>query len=71
MKFFKRVWRDEPVDVYMTELRKLARLAGNTSDKLLLRAFEVGLPSVVSHELRATTNIENLAFHLWLSAQEH
>ncbi|KAK3867469.1 hypothetical protein Pcinc_027074 [Petrolisthes cinctipes] len=45
----------------MTELRKLAWLACITSDKLLLRAFVVGLPSVVSHELRATANIENLA----------
>ena len=55
------MWRDEPVDVYMTELRKLARLAGITSDKLLLRAFVVGLPSVVSRELRATANIEDIA----------
>ncbi|KAK3872678.1 hypothetical protein Pcinc_022255 [Petrolisthes cinctipes] len=45
----------------MTELRKLAWLAGITSDKLLLRAFVVGLPSVGSRELRATANIENLA----------
>lgn len=45
----------------MTELRKVARLAGITSDKLLLRAFVVGLPSVVSRELGATANIENLA----------
>lgn len=60
-QFSKRVWRDEPVDVYMTELRKLARLAGITSDKLLLRAFVVGLPSVVSRELRATAKIESLA----------
>ena len=54
------MWRDEPVDVYMTELRKLARLAGVTSDKLLLRAFVVGLPSVVSRKLRATANIKDI-----------
>lgn len=47
-QFSKRVWRDEPVDVYMTELRKLARLAGITSNKFLLKAFLVGLPSAVS-----------------------
>ena len=60
-QFSKRVWRDEPVDVYMTELRKLVRLAGVTSDKLLLRAFVVGLPSVVSRELRATADVEKMS----------
>ena len=60
-QFAKRVWRDEPVDVYMAELRKLARLAGISSDKLLLRAFVTGLPSVVSRELRATSGIESMA----------
>lgn len=60
-QFAKRVWRDEPVDVFMTELRKLARLAGITSDKILLRAFVVGLPSIVSREMRATSGVEDMA----------
>ena len=60
-QFTKRVWRDEPVDVYMTELRKLARIAGVGSDELLLRAFVTGLPDVVSRELRAMSEIETLA----------
>ena len=56
----KRVWRDEAVDVYLTDLRRLARLAGVTSDLLLLRAFVVGLPSVVSRELRALPGVERM-----------
>ena len=35
----RRVWRDEPVDVYLTDLRRLAKLAGVETDKLLMRAF--------------------------------
>lgn len=60
-RFTKRVWCDEPVDVFVTDLRKLARLAGVLSDRLLLNAFIVGLPAVVSRELRAVTKIESLA----------
>ena len=56
----RRVWRDEPVDVYLTDLRRLARLAGVTSELLLLRAFIVGLPSVVSRELRALPGVERM-----------
>ena len=56
----QRVWRDEPVDVYLTDLRRLARLAGITSDTLLLRAFVVGLPSSVSRELRALPGVDRM-----------
>ena len=49
------------VDVFMTDLRRLARAADITSEKLLLRAFVVGLPRVVSRELRATNGIETMA----------
>lgn len=56
----RRVWRDEPVDVYMTDLRRLARLAGITSDVMLLRAFVVGLPPTVSRELRALPDVDKL-----------
>ena len=57
----KRVWNDESVDVYLTDLRKLARLAGISSDTLLIKAFIVGLPSVVSRELRALSKIDSLS----------
>ena len=56
----RRVWRDEPVDVYLTDLRRLALLAGVTSELLLLRAFVVGLPSAVSRELRALSGVERM-----------
>ena len=56
----RRVWRDEPVDGYLTDLRRLARLAGVTSELLLLRAFVVGLPQTVSRELRALPGVERM-----------
>ena len=59
-EFSRRVWRDEPVDVFMTDLRRLAQTADITDDKLLLRAFVVGLPRVMSRELRATIGIETM-----------
>jgi hypothetical protein len=59
-QFVRRVWRDEPVDVYMTDLRRLARVGGVTSDALLKRAFVVGLPGPVSRELRAMENIDTV-----------
>ena len=56
----RRVWRDEPVDGYLTDLRRLARLAGVTSELLLLRAFVVGLPQTVLRELRALPGVERM-----------
>ena len=57
----KRVWSDESVGVYLTDLRKLVRLAGISSDTLLIRAFIVGLLSFVSWELRAVSKIDSLS----------
>ena len=57
----RRCWKDEPVDVYLSDLRRLAKLAGVESDCLLRRAFVVGLPAVVSRELRALAKVDNLS----------
>ena len=51
----------EPVDVFMSELRRLADLAGVCSDDLLCSAFVVGLPRMVSTQLRATPGISTMA----------
>ena len=59
-QFMRRIWRDEPVDVYVTDLRRLARLADVESEKLIQKAFVVGLPAVVSRELRASAGISKL-----------
>ena len=50
-----------PVDVYLSDLHRLAKLAGVESDCLLRRAFIVGLPAVVSRELRALAKVDNLS----------
>ena len=59
-QFVRRVWRDEPVDVYLTDLRRLARMADVASEGLIKKAFVVGLPSAVSRELRASSKIDGL-----------
>ena len=56
----KRSWNGEPVDVYLSALRRLAKLADVESEALLRRAFIVGLPPVVSRELRAVAKIEQM-----------
>ena len=56
----RRVWRDEPVGVYVSDLRRLAKLAGVETDDLIRRAFVVGLPSEVYRELRVYENIDVL-----------
>lgn len=56
--FRQRSWlAGEQVDVYLADLRRLARLAKIESDDLLRCAFICGLPSDVSAQLRATNNI--------------
>lgn len=50
----------ESVDVYLSDLRRLAGLAGFRSDDLLCSAFVVGLPRSVSAQLRATPKIGSL-----------
>ena len=59
-QFIRRVWRDEPVDTYLTDLRRLARLADVASDGLIKKAFVVGLPRAVSRELRASSKMDGL-----------
>jgi hypothetical protein len=56
----RRSWSGEPVDVYLSDLRRLAKLAGVESEALLRRAFIVGLPPVVSRELRALAKIDRM-----------
>ncbi len=52
----------EPVDVYLSELRRLASLAGfSGNDDLLRSAFIIGLPQPVSTQLRATPHICEMA----------
>lgn len=58
-QLIRRTWKDEPVDVYLSDLRRLAKLAGIESQVLLRRAFIVGLPSVVSRELRALSSVDS------------
>lgn len=57
----KRSWNGEPVDVYLSDLRRLAKLADVESEALLRRAFIVGLPCTVSRELRAVAKIDKMA----------
>ncbi len=58
--FRQRSWIvGEAVDVFLADLRRLARLAKVEDDILLLRAFVVGLPSDVASQVRATADIEN------------
>jgi hypothetical protein len=55
----RRSWRaQEPVDVYMADLRRLAKLAGVESDAVLKRAFVVGLPTAASREMRTMASVE-------------
>lgn len=56
--FRERSWcPGEPVDVFLSDLRRLARLADVESDKLIRCAFVCGLPSDVSSTLRAGVQI--------------
>ena len=53
----------ETVDSFMSELRRLANLAGIESDELIRCAFICGLPPDVSAQLRASARIEELELH--------
>ncbi len=59
-QFIRRKWCDEPVDVFLSDLRRLAKCAGIENEELLRRAFVVGLPPGVSRELRALVKIDSL-----------
>jgi hypothetical protein len=58
--FRQRSWvPGEVVDVFLADLRRLARLAGVENDSLVRCAFICGLPSDVSAQLRATARISS------------
>lgn len=60
--FRQRSWMPgEAVDVYLADLRRLARLAKVESDELVRCAFICGLPTDVSSQLRATAQISSTA----------
>ena len=50
--------RDEVVDVYLADLRRLSSLYDGVSDTALLCAFVAGLPDTVRQLLRAGTRLE-------------
>lgn len=56
--FRQRSWNPaEAVDAFLSDLRRLASLAGVESEKLICLAFVCGLPPDVSSQLRATARI--------------
>lgn len=59
--FSKRVWEQgEPVEVYLSDLKRLAGLARINDDELIRCAFVVGLPTDVSCHLRSSSKINDL-----------
>jgi len=60
-QFSRKKWTGEAVDVYLAELRRLAKLAEIENEVLLKRAFVVGMPEKISRELRAISKIETLS----------
>ena len=59
--FRQRSWMvGEAVDVFLADLRRLARLAKVENDILLLRAFVVGLPLAVSSRIQATPDVDSM-----------
>ncbi|KAG0728892.1 hypothetical protein GWK47_031514 [Chionoecetes opilio] len=56
----RRLQDSESVDVYLADLRRLAALFGGIPDNGLICAFVAGLPSSVSHILRAGSRLEDL-----------
>ena len=58
--FRQRSWTPgEAVDVYLADLRRLARLAKVENDSLLKCAFVVGLPAEVSAWLKSSSRIQD------------
>lgn len=53
-------WSGEPADVYMSALRKLAKLASIENQEVLKNAFVVGMPRSISRELRTMENIKSV-----------
>ena len=59
--FRQRNWcPGEAVDVYMSDVRRLARLAKIENDDVIRCAFICGLPSDVSAQLRISTTINTM-----------
>lgn len=66
----------EPVDVFLTDLRRLAKLASVTDEEVIRGAFVVGLPREVSMQLRAaaessTCKIANLCEQARILLSQH
>ena len=57
-QFVRRVWHDESVDVFATDLKRLARLGGVAYDDIVKTQFVVGLPPSVSKELRTSVKLK-------------
>lgn len=60
-------WNGESMDVYITEIRRLARSANVGGDMLIKRFFVNGLPENVAKEVRAMVNIEECGVDEMLS----
>ena len=59
--FRARRWREgESVDGYLASLRKLAKLCGGASDRLLMAAFVSGLPERVKVLMRSSVGADHL-----------
>ena len=62
--FRAREWSNEPVDVFLADIVRLANLADLSDENLIKRAFVVGLPGQVSHTLRAMARIQDLGIYI-------
>jgi len=56
----RRLRPDEPVDVYLAELKKLSSFFGGVPEETLRCAFVAGLPDSVRQTLRAGSRIETM-----------
>jgi len=60
-EFRNRMWSNgETVDVYLADLKRLAKLANFENEEIIKLAFVMGLPGKVSAQLRATPKIDTL-----------
>lgn len=59
-QFRSRIWENEPVDVFVADLIRLADLAGIKDEVIIQRAFVTGLPNVVSRTLRVNARTHDL-----------
>lgn len=61
-EFCNKRWDGEAIDVYVTDLRRLASIAKLKEEMVVRRAFVNGLPPSVAKELRAMPEIEEVDF---------